>query len=336
VKAGYKFQNIRNWCTCTIFFYLMMAGTGTIQPTMAGFGQPQLFESFLIINFRYRAIPKKTRLKQRDPNSAVNRKNPESEENNNRLLFQDPSKYLEHHQHVVSSVVQKFAASGLYDRSEAEDVMQYIHERMLTGVLKKIQEQYRPWRCHKAYFYKIVRNLCLEYAKKNANHNRHEMKVDFTHAQFGFQENTSAEIALSEVYRQLGMLIKRYGTNQARLELFFKISLRVGITEDDVLRCYPSCDETVLNKFLSSFNYSGMHRTAKYAEIYEHLAKLINELEGLHKSADSVRKFLNSKLDEIIRGMNIPPINAAMTRDTAKQLLEAYYSEILDSPLKHA
>ena len=305
---------------------------GSVRPYLISGVQPQLYESFPIIIIKCRAIQKSSKLKQRDPDSAARSKDSETEGRKNRVLFRDPSRYLEHHQHVIRSVVQKYAASALYDGSEAEDVMQYINERMLTGVLKKIQEQYRPWRCHKAYFYKIVRNLCLEYAKKNANRKRHEMKVDYTHAQFGIQETISAEIALGEIYRHLGILLNRYGSNRARIELLFKISLRVGITEDDVLRCYPLCNETVLNKFLTFFNHCGMHRTAKYAEIYEQLITLINELEGLHKSADSVRKFLNSKLDEIIRVMNIPPINAAMSRDTAKQLLETYYLGFLDSP----
>jgi DNA-directed RNA polymerase specialized sigma24 family protein len=312
------------WGTCTIIAFLMMAGMSSIRSHLISGDQPQPFSCLFIFNVNCCEIQKRLMLKQRDPDSGDERKK-------NRLLFRDASKYLEHHQSVIRSVVLKYAASGLFAKSEIDDAIQHINERMLTGVLIKMQAQYKPWRCLKAYFYKIVRNLCFEYARKRVKHNWHEKIMDFSYAKFSIQESISADIALAEIYRQLRILLNRYGSKRARVELLFKISLRIGITEDDILECYPSCTGDMLNGFLSSFNHSGVHRMAKDTELYERLIVLVNQIEGKSKCADALRKTVNSKLDEIAGALNKPPVNAALTRETAKLLLENYYSVFPES-----
>lgn len=331
METGFTVQNITNWCICTIVAYIMVTGLGIIQPCAISWGQKQLVESFLIINFISWGTQKSTKLKQRDQNSDARSNDQEAEKRNNRLLLRDGSKYLVHHQDVVRSIVLKYVASGLYNSSETDDVIQYINECMLTGVLKKIQSQYKPWRCNKTYFYKIVSNLCLQYAKNRVKRNRYEKIVDFTVAQFGIQETISTEIILREIYRKLGILLNRYGSNRPRIELLLKISLRVGITKDDVLQCYPSCCRKILGKFLLSFNHAEFYRLAKDGEVYRQLVTLMTELEGKNKSGDAIRKFVNSKFDEIADILNKPPINAALTRETAKLLLEYYYAEFPES-----
>ncbi|TVQ08237.1 MAG: hypothetical protein EA364_15740 [Balneolaceae bacterium] len=312
------------WGTCAIIAFLMMAGISSIRSHLISGDQPQPFSSLFIFNYRCCEIQKLLIQKQCDPDSG-------DVEKNNSLLFRDASTYLERNQSVIRSVVLKYAASGLFARSEVDDAIQYINERMLTGVLIKMQAQYKPWRCLKAYFYKIVSNLCFEYARKRVKPHLLEKKVDFTHAQFAIQETISADIALAEIYRQLGILLNRFGSNRPRIELLFKISLRIGIAEDDVLRCYPSCSKKMLNIFLSSFSNSGVHRLAKDTEIYARLIVLVNNLEGKRKCADALRKTVDTKLDEIAGGLNKPPIKAAMTRETAKLLLENYYSVFPES-----
>lgn len=243
------------------------------------------------------------------------------------LLFRDASAYLERNQPVVRCIAMKFKGSGLFTGCQIDDVIQHVNERMLTDVLEKMKSQYRPICRLQTYFSKIVRNLCLEYAEICNKRNLQERKVDFSRAQFGTQETTSAEVAFGEIFKQLEALMNLYGNRRPRIELFFKISLRLGITEEDVLRCYPTCSNTMLDNFMLSFDHTGVHRMTKDAEVYTQLIPLVNELEGTKSTADAIRKCVNRKFDEIAEILNVTPINAALTRETVKLLLEKYYSE---------
>jgi len=243
------------------------------------------------------------------------------------LLYRDAPAYLEKNQFVIRAIVLKYTGSGLFTSSEVEDVIQHINECMLTGVLERMQSQYKPVCRLQTYFSKIVSNLCLDYGEKWTRRNVQEKKVDFTRAELATHETTSAEIALNEMYEQIEILLKLYGSKRPLIELLLKISLRLGITEDDVLRCHPDCDKKLLNKFLLYFKQDGARRMAKDAEMYGQLLPLVNELQGSNKSADALRKFIDTKFAEISEILNSTPINAALTRDTVKILLEKYYSE---------
>jgi RNA polymerase sigma factor (sigma-70 family) len=249
------------------------------------------------------------------------------ERENIELLFRDASEYLERNQSVVRCIAMKFKGSGLFTGCQIDDVVQHVNERMLTDVLEKMKSQYRPLCRLQTYFSKIVRNLCLEYAEICNKRNLQERKVDFSRAQIGTQETTSAEVAFAEIFKQLEALMKLYGSRRFRIELFFKISLRLGITEDDVLRCYPTCSKTMLNKFRSSFYHTSARHITKDSELYARLIPLVNELEGTGSTADALRKCVNRKFDEIADILNVSPINAALTRETVKLLLEKYYLE---------
>jgi len=243
------------------------------------------------------------------------------------LLFRDASEYLESNQCVIRCIVLKFAGSGLFTGCQIDDVIQHVNERLLTDILEKMKSQYRPMCRIQTYFSKIVRNLCLEYAEICNKRNIQEMKVDFSRAQFGTQETTSAEVAFGEIFEQLETLLCLYGNRRPRIELFFKISLRLGITEEDVLRCYPTCSKDMLDKFMLNFNHSAARRKTKDAVVYTRLIPLVNELDGRGCTADALRKSIHRKYDEIAEILNVAPINAALTRETVKLLLEKYYSE---------
>ena len=243
------------------------------------------------------------------------------------LLFRDASAYLERNQPVVRCIAMKFKGSGLFTGCQIDDVIQHVNERMLTDVLEKMKSQYRPICRLQTYFSKIVRNLCLEYAEICSKRNLQESKVDFSRAQIGTQETTSAEVAFAEIFKQLEALLKLYGNRHPRIELFFKISLRLGITEEDVLRCYPACSQNILDRFMLSFNHTGTPRMTNNAEVYSQLITLVNKLEGTNNTADALRKCINKKFDEIAEILNVAPINAALNRETVKLLLEKYYSE---------
>ena len=243
------------------------------------------------------------------------------------LLFRDASAYLECNQPVVRCIAMKFKGSGLFTGCQIDDVIQHVNERLLTDILEKMKSQYRPMCRIQTYFSKIVRNLCLEYAEICNKRNLQERKVDFSRAQFGTPETTSAEVAFGEIFEQLELLLSLYGNRRPRIELFFKISLRLGITKEDVLRCYPTCSKIMLDNFMLSFNHTGTPRITKDAEVYMRLIPLVNELEGTESTADAIRKCVNRKFDEIAEILNVAPINAALNRQTVKLLLEKYYSE---------
>jgi len=259
----------------------------------------------------------------------INQENSESgcKGDNTELLFRVASEYLERNQSVIRCIAMKFKGSGLFTGCQIDDVIQHVNERLLTDILEKMKSQFRPICRLQTYFSKIVRNLCLEYAEICNKRNIQERKVDFSRAQFGTQETTSAEVAFGEIFEQLEALMNLYGNRRQRIELFFKISLRLGITEEDVLRCYPACSQNILDRFMLSFNHTGTPRITKDAEVYMRLIPLVNELEGTESTADAIRKCVNRKFDEIAEILNVAPINAALNRQTVKLLLEKYYSE---------
>ncbi len=164
-----------------------------------------------------------------------------SYQNLSQLLYSAPAEFLENNQAVIECIVLKFVGSGLFKEDEKDDVIQYINERLLSGVLEKMQEQYNSSFYLKTYFSKIVCNLCLQYSKTLIKRKDAEKNVDFSQIQIPTGETISKNIVYQEIYEHLHTVLPLYGKRRPRLELLFKISLKIGITKWDVLRCYPDC-----------------------------------------------------------------------------------------------
>ncbi|TVQ12002.1 MAG: hypothetical protein EA364_09370 [Balneolaceae bacterium] len=169
------------------------------------------------------------------------------------LFFRDSSSYLEKQQSRIKAIVLKFVRSGLFRYNESRDVIQHVNERLLTGLFDKMQAQYNRSFKLQSYFSKIVCNLCLEFAKKEGRRRAHEKNTDFGRFQISSDESIMAGLVLREIYRHLDTLFAFYGRKRHRIELFFRILLRTGISERDVRRCYPHCSDDMLGQFLLSF-----------------------------------------------------------------------------------
>jgi len=243
------------------------------------------------------------------------------------LLYRDSVAFLENHQSVIKTIVMKFVGSGLFKYNETEDVIQHINESLLTGVLEKMQVQYNPAYNLQSYFSKIICNLCLQYAKKEFKRNIHRKSVDLSYVQIATDETITDGIALGEMYEHLNTLLSLYGERRHRIELLLKISLGIDISKEDVLRCYPNCSAKTLKNILIYFEHPNEHGPSSRTAIYEKLIPFVNELEGANNMADTLRKFVDRNLDEFAEILSIPPINAALTRETMIIFLEKYYSE---------
>jgi DNA-directed RNA polymerase specialized sigma24 family protein len=243
------------------------------------------------------------------------------------LLHRNPSVFLEDHQSMIKRVVWKFTASGFLKDSEKDDVVQYINERMLTGILQKMREQYKPSYNLKTYLYKILINLCQQYVNHEDKRNILRTNVDLSHVNVPSDDTIFSNIILCEVYEYLHTILRLYGKHRYRLELLLKITLKIGISDDDILRCYPHSDTETLKRFLTGFEHPELYCSSSLTTIYQTLIPLLNDLEGKKNTADSIRKWVDAKLDEIVEILNVSPIDTALSRETVKILIEKYYRE---------
>lgn len=243
------------------------------------------------------------------------------------LLRRDPSAFLETHQSMIRGIVMKYMASGLFRNDETDDVYQYINERLLTGVLEKMRNQYNSSYYIRTYFSKIISNLCLQYANMEGRRNLLQRNVDFSDVDVSTDETITADIVLKEMYEHLVTVLALFGTKRPRLELLMKITLKIGISRDDILRCYPDCKAESMQRLLAQFQTPDQYSSSSLTVIYETLIPLLNELEGKQNTADALRKWVDSKLDEIAEILNVPPVSAALNRETVKILIEKYYRE---------
>ncbi|MFA6127534.1 MAG: sigma-70 family RNA polymerase sigma factor [Bacteroidales bacterium] len=238
-----------------------------------------------------------------------------------RLLRDSPDKLLIRYQPIIRIIVKNLAFQGYLPKRDINDLIQEVNRKLIER-LPRIRDQYNNKSQFRTYFSVVIRNLCMEDFRK--------LRV-VTEPQSDIYEQTTAETSTDQlVIRQEFERLKR------ALRLFGQESQSIWI----VLRTFADLDVTAAD--LEGFDVDpgpGIREQLavrlneacqlQKREKMEALSAVFSRLDRKPRTADAVRKWSASRIDELLVLMNGKPPRSAYTVEILCILLEK--SEITEN-----
>ena len=239
------------------------------------------------------------------------------------LLHRDPHTLLVAYQETIKIIVKKYIEGGMFRASEFEDIVQEINAGLLPKI-PSMQAHYNGISLFRTYFSVIVRNMCLRmYRTRKREIEIVEEKEDDARGQ-NVIENM---YLIEDLRRRFKEVLGLYGKQTGKLMLCLKIYYRIPLVSQEILNWFPHLSlndrQTLLDRF--GVGYEPMSDS----EVYGILSPIMNREENKTNSVDALRKWTDSKIEEIIEVLNGEPKRSAHTKETLKILVDDYFSPFL-------
>ncbi len=239
------------------------------------------------------------------------------------MLRSDPSGLILRYQETVRIIVRKYISSGLFKASEFEDVIQEVNVSLLAK-LPAMQTQYNGLSLFRTYLSVIVRNICL----KEADRMKRNPEVDIeTIGEIPRHDRVEDRIAVEHEIGRFKTIVGLYQKQRPKLLLCLKMRYRIPLSEKNIAEWFPTMNHADAIELLTRFG--GTYDHVGDRDIYRALTSIVNRLEGKNNTPDAIRKWTDSKIQEILELLNGPPANSKHTPETLKILIDDFFSPFL-------
>ena len=238
------------------------------------------------------------------------------------MLHSDPRGLVLRYQETVRIIVKKYTASGLFKPADFEDVVQEINASLLAK-MPMMQVQYNGISLFRTYFSVIVRNICLKIHERS----KRNFEVDIeTIGEMGFN-SVEDRTAIEQEIRRFRAILGLYRKQRPKLLLCLKVRYRIPVSSEDLAGWYPHLPSDDVTTLLEHF--AGDYDGVGDREIYKTLMPIVNRLERKHSTPDALRKWTDSKIQDILGFLNGPPSRTKHTPETLKILVDDFFSPFL-------
>ncbi len=244
------------------------------------------------------------------------------------LLRNDPRGFLLAVQDIIEIIVRKFILSGLFGPRDHDDIVQTINEELLKK-LPVISARYNGKALLRTYVSAIIRNICLKMHERQL---REPVSVPLGESVAAdpeeFRDTAADGALLIRVRRTFRAILQQYDYRDQlpQLRLYLKLRYRIRVTSEDILSWHPRCSLADRKQILSVFG--GKYEEMEEKEIYRVITPIANKAQGKQNSEDAARKWLRTRLDEILELLNGSG-KTAFDEDSLGILVEDYFSPFL-------
>jgi len=237
------------------------------------------------------------------------------------LLYKNPGKLVEKYQNTIEIIINKFIQSGFIKYTDKDDFKQDINEQLLIKI-PKIQKQYNQ-KCYlHTYLSAIIRNIILEKIRKNKSFN--EANNSAVHSDQIIYNNAINNLTITDEIERFRTVLILFNKQKEKLELCLKFIFRLPITEQDIFQYFENLKKADLK---INFHKLNDEENLTDSDIYSILTGIINAKENKSNTPDAIRKWIKSKLNEIIGLMNGNPKRANYDKSSLELLIEKYFNK---------
>jgi RNA polymerase sigma factor (sigma-70 family) len=238
-----------------------------------------------------------------------------------RLLRENPGKLLVRYQPVIRIIVKNLAFQGYLPKRDISDLIQDVN-RKLVERLPRIREKYNHKSLFKTYFSVVIRNLCLEEFRK-------VRMVAEPHAEIYEQtatESSTDQLIIREEYQRLHRALRLFGRERQSIWIVLRCFADLPVYPEDFPGSDVGPDPGLRIRLAEQVNAADQ---LQKREKMDALSAVFNQLEKKARTPDALRKWSESRLDELLALMNGNPPTSAYTLEILYILLEK--SEILEN-----
>ena len=251
-----------------------------------------------------------------------------SEDEYLRLLMEDPHKFIESHQLLIERTAYYFLKRGFISAQEVGDLIQSVNEKLLTDRLRKMQRQYNSSVKLRVYFTRIIYHLCLEILRSKRKEKRILVDSEFVEQTEDASQGILTNLIIEEEINRLHLILRLSFEEKAKLEIVLKLINHLPLNERDVKRYCPNLEAKEVHSLLERVNKDCIKLNNK--EIFKRCNLLFNYCEHKNSTGDAVRKWLEPRINELLRLLNNrenPQDAAQYSKETLNILVRKYFEK---------
>lgn len=214
------------------------------------------------------------------------------------------------------------------DPAERDDILQEILARLIEDKIYKIQEKY-DFNYHKissftSYFMVTVRNIYIDIIRER---NVRPLTAGVVHeiddvADLHGDKKMIDRLLINEELTKFQTILVLYYKTRDRLELCLKVKYRIPVTRQDIEKCFPKCREEDIKILTQDFT------TIRDKRVFEKILSVFNYHEARLNKSDTLRKWVNIKVEEIIMHLNRTHGARVYNNKNFADFIALYYQEI--------
>ena len=241
------------------------------------------------------------------------------------LLYNNPKQLIVNYQPLIQKIVLQFKNKGFLTLHETEDLIQSINEELLISKIKVIQKQYNGTSYLATYFSKIVYNLCLERLRI---HRRRKDFIDLQKREIvpSNPVDQTNDLIIDEEVKRLSIIMRLNFTNRMKLEICL-LALNGWPFKEILLQYCGSLPRRYIER---AEKIERQYNSLNKKDIYADLIFLFNYCEKKSIKADALRKWVDARINEIIKLMNnkLDDLNVShYNHETIYLLFDKYFEK---------
>jgi hypothetical protein len=239
------------------------------------------------------------------------------------LLHNNPHELVIRCQDIFQITLKQFIESGMLRKSEFEDLMQMLNEELLVRI-PTIRQNYDGRVLLRTYIAKLATNACLKYYRDRPRATAEDPQYRSSVVE---ADSVTNPLAISEANDLFHTVLKLFGPRLPRLLVFLKLHVKIEVVKQDLVAAFPNGQDADYQEFLRHFGGDYIH--VKEIDVFELAAPIINRMELGYASADSYRRWVYAKVEEICTLLNGDPPTASFDHKNVRVLIENYFSPFL-------
>jgi len=247
--------------------------------------------------------------------------------NNSSNQFLNAEVQYEQLMEIVQKVVSHYASKGSIPQREIQDAEMTVFEKFWNN-REKIFDAFQGKSQLTTYCIAVANRMCCEFIRKEKKHWNQLHEAMETVAEKKSTHSLEAEKGMhfNNEVKRFSRVLHLFNGESAKLKLFLKYYLDIPLQHSDI------------NHYLNGNNPGepildllSQNQKISKSEKFEKLSKLVNLVEKKNIKSDSVRMWLNSRMDILLSRLNGNGISSH-NEDSVTILMEMLHnSETLHS-----
>jgi hypothetical protein len=242
-------------------------------------------------------------------------------------LLNDPHQLILENQKLIDKIIFMFISSGNFKYEEHDEIKQQVNEELLNKI-PKIKSQFLGKASLNTYLSVIIRNICKELLRKRV-HLKY-ISLEEVCLKSPTSEALNFLVVEEEIIR-LQNALELYYKQKSKLILCLKLKFKIP---------FDYSDFTNVNHEISWIDFNFLVRQVyPYQEcpdikIFSALTTIINKYDGKNNTPDALRKWIKSKINELIEILNGDPPTYHYTEETLQILFEKCFCKQVEMTTK--
>jgi len=231
---------------------------------------------------------------------------------------------------IYGPMIKAFVQAVHRSKQDHEEVVQDIMAEMLVSKIRSIRKNYeftyRKGGTFTAYFMAVVRNVYHDRMRTNRNDPLRMLDPDDDHPDSlplpgDHDRDWMGRVVVVEECERFDRILSLFYRLRPRLDLCLKLKFRVPVRQEDVLRCFARCRPRDIEILTDDY------REVNDQMMYDAVVTVFNRYEPVKNLGDSLRKWVNTKSNEIIAHLNTAHGRAVYNDELLEYLVIAYFKE---------